>query len=69
MHLGPLSRLLFFEVDIIECFMFEISRVHDLPVSFSDSLWNAMIDKIAVHADGRTVFIFKNGREVTENTD
>ena len=58
-----------FEVDIIECFMFEISRVRSLPVSFSDSLWNAMIDKVTVHADGRAVFTFKNGRKITETID
>lgn len=58
-----------FEVDIIECFMFEISRVRELPVSFSDSLWNAMIDKVTLHADGRAVFNFKNGTEIAEIID
>ena len=55
-----------FEADIIECFMAEIQNLLGLPVEFSDSLWNAMIDKVTVYADGRAVFTFKNGSEVTE---
>ena len=58
-----------FEVDIIECFMFEIKALPSLPMEFSDSLWNAMIDKVTVHSDGKAVFTFKNGTEITENLD
>jgi site-specific DNA recombinase len=55
-----------FEVDIIECFMAEILNLPGLPMEFSDSLWNSMIDKVTMHADGRAVFTFKNGSEITE---
>ena len=53
-----------FEVDVLECFMFEISALPDLPVEFSDHLWNAMIDHVTVYHDDRVTFSFKNGREI-----
>lgn len=55
-----------FEVDNIECFMFEIKALPRLPVEFSDSLWNSMVEKVTVHSDGRAVFTFKNGRGIAE---
>ncbi len=58
-----------FEVDIIKCFMFEIKALPSQPMEFSDSLWNAMIDKVTVHSDGRAVFTFKNGGEIIEIID
>lgn len=68
-NLQQRKTTLSFEVDIIECFMFEIKALPGLPMEFSDSLWNAMIDKVTVHADGRAVFTFKNGREIIEIID
>ena len=53
-----------FEVDVLECFMFEISALPDLPVEFSDHLWNSMIDHVTVYHDDRVAFSFKNGREI-----
>ena len=32
------------EVDVLECFMFEISALPELPMAFSEHLWNNMID-------------------------
>ena len=58
-----------FEVDIIKCFMFEIKALPSQPMEFSDSLWNAMIDKVTVHSDDRAVFTFKNGGEIIEIID
>ena len=46
--------------------MFEIKALPGLPVEFSDSLWNSMIEKVTVHSDGKAVFTFKNGREIAE---
>jgi hypothetical protein len=33
---------------------------------FKEETWNALVDHVAVHEDGRIVFAFKNGTEVTE---
>jgi len=55
-----------FEVDILECFLFEIEALPGLPVEFSDRLWNALIDHATVYHDDRIVFSFKNGAEITE---
>jgi len=56
-----------FEVDILECFMFEIKAMPELPMEFSEHLWNAMVDHVTVYHDGRVVFSFKNGGEITKN--
>ncbi len=55
-----------FEVDVLECFMFEISALPELPVTFCEHFWNNMIDHVTVYHDDRVVFTFKNGGEVTK---
>ena len=37
-----------------------------LPVQYSDRLWLNLIDRVTVFEDGRLVFRFKNGMEITE---
>jgi hypothetical protein len=58
------KRLL--QADIIECFMIEINTLPDLPIEYSDRLWNAMIDYVTVYNDERLEFIFKNGEKITK---
>ena len=58
-----------FEVDVLECFMFEIKALPGIPLDFSDCLRNSFIDRVIVHMDGTVVFVFKNGREITETID
>ena len=36
-----------------------------LDISFSDSLWNTVVDHVTVYADGRLVFHIKTGAEIT----
>ena len=56
-----------FQADVIESFMNEIRAFDDsLPVQYSDRLWLNLIDRVAVYEDGRLVFRFKNGTEITE---
>ena len=56
-----------FQADVIESFMNEIRALDDsLPVQYSDRLWLNLIDRVAVYEDGRLVFRFKNGTEITE---
>lgn len=56
-----------FQADVIESFMNEIRAFdNSLPVQYSDRLWLNLIDRVAVYEDGRLVFRFKNGTEITE---
>ena len=56
-----------FQADVIESFMNEIRASDDsLPVKYSDRLWLNLIDRVTVYEDGRLVFRFKNGTEITE---
>src|SRR5574344_1889081 len=52
--------------DILSGFLFELGELYDLPMVFKDETWNALVDHATVHEDGRVVFNFKNGTEVTE---
>ena len=56
-----------FQADVLECFMFEIKAIDTmLPLEFTDRFWNNLIDRVTVYHDGRMVFRFKDGTEVTE---
>ena len=56
-----------FQGDVIESFMNEIRAFDDsFPVQYSDRLWLNLIDRVTVYEDGRLVFRFKNGTEITE---
>ena len=51
----------------MECFITELLTIDaSLPVQFSDRLWLNLIDRVTVFEDGRLVFRFKNGMEITE---
>ncbi|NCC67721.1 MAG: hypothetical protein EOM14_05930 [Clostridia bacterium] len=52
--------------DVLSGFLFELGELYDLPMVFKEETWNALVDHVAVHEDGRIVFAFKNGTEVTE---
>lgn len=53
-----------FQVDVIECFMSEISWLSDLPISFSEKLWSALIDKVVIYHEERVEFVFNTGDKV-----
>ena len=56
-----------FQADVIESFANEIRAFDDtLPLQYSDRLWLNLIDPMTVYEDGRLVFQFKNGTEITE---
>ena len=52
--------------DILSGFLFELSELYDLPMAFKEETWNALVDHVTVHEDGRLIFAFKNGTEITE---
>ncbi|MPM88504.1 hypothetical protein SDC9_135608 [bioreactor metagenome] len=52
--------------DILSGFLFELSELYELPMVFKDATWDVLVDHVTVHTDGRVVFTFKNGTEVTE---
>ena len=49
----------------IGAFMFELVERQDAITEFDDRLWLATVDKVTVYSDGRLVFLFQNGTEVT----
>ena len=52
--------------DILSGFLFELGELYELPMVFKEATWDALVDHVTVHTDGRVVFTFKNGTEVTE---
>ncbi len=49
----------------IGAFMFELCERDTTMTEFDDRLWLTTVDKVTVHSDGRLVFLFQNGTEVT----
>ena len=56
------------QAEVLNGFLSEISKPELLPLSFSDALWHATVDHVTVHADGRLVFLFKNGARIIQHT-
>lgn len=53
------------KADLIGAFMFGVME-RDNPIAvFDDRLWLAAIDVVKAYPDGRLVFIFQNGAEIT----
>lgn len=52
--------------DILSGFLFVLGELYELPMVFKEATWDALVDHVTVHTDGRVVFTFKNGIEVTE---
>ena len=50
----------------LEAFLLEIQSADTLPITYSDRLWLSHIDHATVYNDGRIIFSFKNGAEITE---
>ena len=54
------------KADIVKGFICDISKLDDLPIEFSEKLWNSVIDTVTIFEDERVVFKFKNGIEIEE---
>ena len=52
------------KADVLSKFLFELTELNELDVEFSPQRWNAIVDHVTVHGDGRLVFSFQNGGEV-----
>ena len=53
------------KADTIGAFMFELRERDETLTEFDDRLWLATIDTVTAHSDGRLVFKFQNGTEIT----
>ena len=51
--------------DLFSGFLSGLEEVRELPVDFSGKLFHRMVDFATVHSDGRVVFTFRNGAEVS----
>ena len=54
------------KAEAVSAFMFEIHEQERFIEDFSEKLWLTTIDTVTVHHDGKMVFRFKNGMEVTK---
>ena len=50
--------------DVLSAFLIEIKELDGLDMAFSPQRWNAIVDHMTVHRDGRLAFSFQNGGEV-----
>ena len=53
------------KADALDSFLFELMELDELDMEFSPQRWNAIVDHVTVHGDGRLVFSFHNGCDVT----
>lgn len=54
------------KAEAISAFMFEVHEQENFIEDFSEKLWLTTIENVTVYHDGRMVFRFKNGTEVTK---
>ena len=54
-----------FKYDIFSGFLFELGEIHELPLAFDDRLFYQLVDYATVYSDGRVLFTFRNGTEIT----
>ena len=54
------------EAEEIQNFMKIIRSGQTAGLAYSDNLWIGLIDHVTVYEDERLVFVFKNGKEITE---
>lgn len=53
------------KADSIGAFMFILSEQDEPLAQFDDRLWLTVINTVTAHGDGRLVFNFENGAEIT----
>ena len=53
------------QYDIFSGFLAGLSETAELPVDFNEKLFHRLVDYATVHSDGRVVFTFRNGVEVS----
>ena len=63
--LGKERREREMKADVLSGFLFELGELDELDMEFKPQRWNAIIDHVTVHYDGRLVFCFHNGSEIT----
>lgn len=51
------------QADAIGGCLFALGELDLLEITFSEALWNTVVDHVTVYADERLVFHFKNGAE------
>lgn len=53
------------QYDIFSGFIAELSEMAELSVNFNEKLFHRLVDYATVYSDGRVVFTFRNGVEVS----
>ncbi|MCI8509220.1 MAG: hypothetical protein HFJ06_11775 [Lachnospiraceae bacterium] len=53
------------QYDIFSGFIAGLSETTELPVDFNEKLFHRLVEYATVYSDGRVVFTFRNGEEVS----
>ena len=53
------------QADAFGAFMFELMEYDEPPTAFDEKLWALVIDTVTIYADGRMVFHFRIGLDIT----
>ncbi len=53
------------QYDIFSGFLAGLSETEELPVDFNEILFHRLVDYVTVYSNGRVVFTFRNGVEVS----
>jgi len=48
--------------DILSGFLFELGELYELPMVFKEATWDALVDHVSVHTDGRVVFTLRTAK-------
>ena len=54
-----------YKSDVLSGFLFEMTELDYLDAEFKDSRCIAMLDHVTIYADGRMVYSFLNGSDIT----
>ena len=54
-----------FKVDVLSKFLFEIIELPNIEISFSETRFGKTVDRITVYDNGRLVFTFFVGKDIT----
>ncbi len=53
------------QYDLFGGFLTGLSETEELPVDFNEKLFHRLVDYATVYSDGRVVFTFRNGAEIS----
>ena len=62
---GETPESILLQYDLFSGFLTGLGETEELPVDFNGKLFHRLVDYATVYPDGRVVFAFRNGAEVS----